>query len=82
MTAFSNLNEYISLLEEENELIRINTFVNPVLEITEVTDRISKKNNGGKAILFENTGTKFPLLINAFGSEKRMCLALRVKNLD
>lgn len=58
------------------------TYVNPHLEIAEITDRISKSGNGGKAILFENTGYDFPVLMNAYGSEKRMCMALGVQHLD
>ena len=77
---FKNLRQFIELLEKEGELIRIKTFVNPELEIAEVTDRVIKSN--GKALLFENTGTNFPLLINAFGSEKRMAIALGVSSLD
>lgn len=80
--AFRNLREFINLLEKENELIRIKSYVNPHLEIAEITDRISKNNNGGKALLFENTGYDFPVLMNAYGSEKRMCLALGVNNLN
>ncbi|MDR0660358.1 MAG: menaquinone biosynthesis decarboxylase [Prevotellaceae bacterium] len=79
---YKSLNEFISRLEKENELIRISEFVDPVLEITEVTDRISKSSGGGKALLFENTGTSFPVLINAFGSEKRIAMALGVKLLE
>jgi len=78
--AFKSLKQFIDVLERENELIRIKEFVNPHLEITEVVDRISK--NNGPALLFENTGTEFPLLINAFGSKKRICLALGVSDLD
>jgi 4-hydroxy-3-polyprenylbenzoate decarboxylase len=73
---YAGLADFIHTLEKEGELIRITEFVDPVLEITEVTDRFSKSRGGGKALLFENTGTPFPLLINAFGSEKRMGLAL------
>lgn len=80
--AYKNLQEFIRILEKENELLRIPTYVNPHLEIAEITDRISKSNNGGKALLFENTGYSFPVLMNAYGSEKRMCLALGVKKLD
>lgn len=80
--AFKNLQEYVDLLEKENELLRIKEYVNPVLEIAEITDRISKSGNGGKALLFENTGYDFPVLMNAYGSEKRMCLALGVKTLN
>jgi len=79
--AFKHLQEFVDLLESEGELIRIKEFVDPNLEITEVVDRISKSNNN-KAILFENTGTDFPILINSMGSEKRMCLALKVSSLD
>jgi len=69
------LNSFIEVLEKESELIRVEPFVNPNLEITEIIDRISKQSDGGKAILFENTGTDFPLLINALGSEKRIAMA-------
>jgi 4-hydroxy-3-polyprenylbenzoate decarboxylase len=55
-------------------------FVDPKLEIAEITDRVSKSGNGGKALLFENTGTEFPVLMNAYGSERRMCMALGVQN--
>jgi 4-hydroxy-3-polyprenylbenzoate decarboxylase len=80
--AYKNLREFIDVLEKENELVRIKSYVDPHLEIAEVTDRISKNNNGGKALLFENTGYDFPVLMNAYGSEKRMCLALGVENLN
>ncbi len=79
--AYKNLQSFIDILEQNNELIRIKEFVDPHLEITEVVDRISKSHNN-KALLFENTGTEFPLLINSMGSEKRMCLALGVAHLD
>ena len=80
--AYKNLQEFINVLEREDELIRIKTYVNPHLEIAEITDRISKSKNGGKALLFENTGYEFPVLMNAYGSEKRMCLALGVNDLN
>jgi 4-hydroxy-3-polyprenylbenzoate decarboxylase len=77
---YKNLREFTQALEQANELIRIKEFVSPVLEIPEITDRISKA--GGKALLFENTGTDFPLLINSMGSMKRMCMALGVKDME
>jgi len=82
MIPYKSLSHFIQVLEKNNELIRIKTYVDPLLEIAEITDRISKQPGGGKALLFENTGTGFPLLINSMGSEKRICLALGVKNLD
>ena len=80
--AYRNQQEFIQALEAAGELVRIKTFVNPKLEIAEITDRISKSGHGGKALLFENTGTEFPVLMNAYGSERRMCMALGVQHLD
>ena len=78
--AFPNLQAFINILEHSDELIRVKEFVSPHLQISEITDRMSKE--GGKSLLFENNGTEFPLLINSMGSEKRMCLALGVQSLD
>jgi 4-hydroxy-3-polyprenylbenzoate decarboxylase len=80
--AFQGLSDFIKTLEKNGELIRISIPVNPELEITEIVDRISKSEGGGKALLFENNGTDFPLLINAFGSEKRIALALGCDSLE
>jgi len=80
--AYNGLNEFVSVLESKGELIRISQTVDPVLEITEIVDRISKSPGGGKALLFENNGTAFPLLINSFGSESRICLSLKHNSLD
>ena len=80
--AYRNQQEFIQALERAGELVRIRTYVDPKLEIAEITDRISKSGHGGKALLFENTGTDFPVLMNAYGSEKRMCMALGVEHLD
>jgi 4-hydroxy-3-polyprenylbenzoate decarboxylase len=80
--AYKNQQQFIDVLEKEGELLRIKEYVNPHLEITEITDRISKTPGGGKALLFENTGYAFPVLMNAYGSEKRICLALGVQKLD
>lgn len=80
--AYRSLRAFIEALEQAGELVRIKTFVDPVLEIAEICDRISKTPERNKALLFENTGTDFPLLINAMGSERRMAIALGVKELD
>src|SRR6187551_1246668 len=77
---FKNTQHWIKALEEAGELVRIKEYVNPHLEIAEITDRVSKHN--GPALLFENTGTAFPLLINSMGTEKRMAMALGVEKLD
>jgi len=74
---YPSLIEFIERLEAEGELLRIKEPVSPVLEITEITDRISKQPGGGKALLFENVeGSSMPVLINAFGSTKRMNMAV------
>ena len=70
-------------MDAEGELVRVREKVSPVLEIAEITDRVSKSPDGGKALLFENVeGSRMPVLINAFGSWKRMRLALGVRDLD
>jgi 4-hydroxy-3-polyprenylbenzoate decarboxylase len=79
-----DLREFIKLLEARDQLLRIDHPVSAHLEITEITDRISKgPNNENKALLFEQvTGSDLPLLINTFGSYERMSWALGVDNLD
>ncbi len=72
-----DLRDFIRLLREQGELVTIDTPVDPVLEITEIADRVVKA--GGPALLFTHpTGSDIPVLVNQFGSDKRMCLALRV----
>jgi 4-hydroxy-3-polyprenylbenzoate decarboxylase len=78
--AYKNLQHFLKALEQAGELVRIKEYVNPRLEITEITDRVSKAY--GPALLFENTGCDFPLLINSMGTEKRMAMALGVEKLD
>nr|MBK9651669.1 menaquinone biosynthesis decarboxylase [Bacteroidota bacterium] len=78
--AYKSTRDFIAALESAGELVRVKEFVDPKLEITEVIDRLSK--HDGPAVLFENTGTDFPILINAMGSEKRMSMALGVAHLD
>src|SRR6476646_7641069 len=80
--AYKNQQAFIDALEKAGELVRIKKYVNPKLEMAEITDRVSKSPGGGKALLFENTGYAFPVLMNAYGSERRMCMALGVQNLD
>ena len=92
--AYADLREFIAALDEAGELKRIRAEVDPVLEITEIVDRVSKAGRqnsslpnmspGGAALLFENIkghpGAK--ILINQFGSERRMKLALGCDSLD
>jgi 4-hydroxy-3-polyprenylbenzoate decarboxylase len=77
----ADLRAWIALLEREGELVRITAEVDADLEITEINDRVVK--SGGPALLFENVkGSPHPLLINQFGTERRMCLAFGAPSLD
>ena len=88
--AYNDLREWIAALDRAGELKRIRTQVDPVLEITEIADRVSKGaakkygRPGGPALLFESVkgSTGVPVLINQFGSERRMQMALGVDKLD
>jgi 4-hydroxy-3-polyprenylbenzoate decarboxylase len=76
-----DLRQWIALLEREGELVRVAAEVDPYLEVTEIVDRTVKA--GGPALLFERPkGSDLPLLINQFGTERRMCLAFGVERLD
>ena len=79
--AYSDLRDFIQALEKHGELKRVSVEVDPVLEITEFADRSVK--GQGPALLFEKPkGSKFPLLINAFASMRRMEIALEVDSVD
>ena len=82
--AYKDLREFIADLEQRGLLKRIRAEVDPELEITEITDRISKrKGKENVALLFENVkGSRMPVLMNAFGSYERMALGLGVEKLD
>jgi 4-hydroxy-3-polyprenylbenzoate decarboxylase len=87
--AYDDLRDWIKALDRAGELKRVRTEADPILEIAEITDRVSKSKDqqgtvGGKALLFENL-KGYPgqtLLINQFGSARRMRLALEVDTLD
>jgi 4-hydroxy-3-polyprenylbenzoate decarboxylase len=84
---FDDLRQWIAALDRAGELKRIQTQADPILEIAEITDRVSKSKTGkpgGPALLFQNI-KGYPnsqLLINQFGSEARMKVALSVDSFD
>jgi len=88
--AYNDLRDWIRALESAGELKRVRAQIDPVLEITEIADRVSKGaarkygRPGGPALLFENVkgANGIPVLINQFGSERRMQMALGVDKLD
>jgi 4-hydroxy-3-polyprenylbenzoate decarboxylase len=76
-----DLRDWIALLEREGELVRVEAEVDADLEVTEIVDRTVKA--GGPALLFANPkGSEHALLINQFGTERRMCLGFGVDRLD
>jgi len=87
---YSDLRDWVARLEKAGELVRVKQAVSPVLEMAEIADRAAKlpasakRGPGGPALLFENV-TGYPgarVLMNQFGSERRMKLALEVDSLD
>jgi 4-hydroxy-3-polyprenylbenzoate decarboxylase len=96
--AAATLSDFLADLEQNGELARIKTPVSPLLEIAEITDRVSKSPAphtanerdktpaaamGGKALLFENVQrADMPVAINTFGSYWRICRALNTSSLD
>jgi 4-hydroxy-3-polyprenylbenzoate decarboxylase len=79
--AYAGFQEFLQKIEREGELLRIKEPVDPVLEITEIADRLVKR--GGPALLFENTvGSRFPVAINVFATRHRMSMALGVDDLE
>jgi 4-hydroxy-3-polyprenylbenzoate decarboxylase len=81
---FSDLPSFLTALDQAGELARIQQSVSRDLEITEITDRVSKgPAEHNRALLFESVdGFEAPVAINLFGSEARMALALGVEDLD
>ncbi|MGH7853495.1 MAG: menaquinone biosynthesis decarboxylase, partial [Candidatus Binatia bacterium] len=78
---YNSLSDFVQVLERAGELRRIAHPVKAELEIAEIADRVMK--GGGPALLFENVvGKPIPVLINAFGSAKRMALALGVTDIE
>jgi 4-hydroxy-3-polyprenylbenzoate decarboxylase len=81
--SYESLREFIAHLEAAGELVRVRERVSPILEITEIADRVSKSPGGGKALLFENVeGSSMPVLLNAFGSSRRMAMALGTDDIE
>jgi 4-hydroxy-3-polyprenylbenzoate decarboxylase len=78
---FQDLRQFLAYLAERGELVRVREPVDPFLEIAEIADRTTK--GGGPALLFENVrGSKLPVAINVYGSERRMAWALGADTID
>jgi 4-hydroxy-3-polyprenylbenzoate decarboxylase len=72
--AFKSLKAFIEALDQAGELVSIKTFVDPVLEIAEITDRVSKTPDRNKALIFENTGTSIPAAHQLAWAMKSACV--------
>ena len=80
---YGSLRDYVAALRDAGELREVGVAVDAHLEITEIADRSVKGPGDGPALLFTNVkGSRFPLLINAFGSRRRIAMALGVAELD
>lgn len=78
---FDSLQAFVDALRRAGELHVISAQVDPYLEIAEISDRVVKA--GGPALLFTNVkGSKFPVLTNQFGTQRRMAMALDAEHLD
>lgn len=70
----SDLRSFLALLRRENEILTINSEVDPYLELAEIHRRVIAR--GGPALLFRKVkGSRFPVVTNLFGTEKRIELA-------
>jgi len=78
---YKDLRDFIAQLEAMGELKRIQTEVDPTLEMTEICDRVLKAQ--GPAILFENPkGHSMPVLGNLFGTPKRVALGMGQESVE
>jgi len=79
--AYNGLRDYIKALDEAGELVRVKVPVDPILEVSEIADRLVK--SGGPAVLFEDVkGHSHPLAMNLYGTQARMCMALGVESFE
>ena len=77
---YKDLREFIDMLEQRGELVRIQTEVDPKLEMTEIADRTLRA--GGPALLFENPkGYSTPVLVNLYGTQQRVALGMGADNI-
>src|SRR6202162_1953915 len=86
--SLDNISQFLSAIDRAGELARISEPVKARLELCEIADRVMKLRRGGPALYFENVvlddgrRSEYPVVINLFGSMRRMSLALGVEDLD
>lgn len=80
---YENLPEFLAHLQDDGELRRVSTEVDPTLEVTEIVDRVCKQPGGGPALMFEKVrGCPLPLVVNLLGHQRRIDRALGVRSWD
>jgi 4-hydroxy-3-polyprenylbenzoate decarboxylase len=83
MAPFPSLREFVATLDRAGELVRVPDELSPNLEIPALADLTMKSPAGGKALLFEHPkGYDIPVLVNALGSRRRLCLGLGVADVE
>jgi 4-hydroxy-3-polyprenylbenzoate decarboxylase len=86
--SLDNISQFLSAIDRAGEMVRIKEPVRARLELCEIADRVMKQAGGGKALYFEHVildngeRSQYPVVINLFGSMRRMSLALGVDDLD
>jgi 4-hydroxy-3-polyprenylbenzoate decarboxylase len=86
--SLDNISQFLSAIDRAGELARISEPVKAKLELAEISDRVMKQPAGGKALYFENVildngeRSSYPVVINLFGSMRRIALALGTDDLD
>ena len=86
--SLDNISQFLSAIDRAGEMARVKEPVKARLELCEIADRVMKQPGGGKALYFENVvldngeRSPYPVVINLFGSMRRMSLALGVDDLD
>ncbi len=76
------LGDYLHQARKRGKLLEINTFCDPILEMGEVAARWSKGREPGKALLFTNSGTGYPVAMNLYGSREAMLGILRANSYE
>ena len=80
---YDNLPEFLAHLQDDGELRRVSTEVDPHLEVTEIVRRVCQQAGGGPGLMFERVrGCPLPLIVNLLGSQRRIYRALGVKTWD
>src|SRR5437868_5823771 len=81
--SLNSLGDFLAILQDGGELLRIAAPVDSALEIAEITRRMSRGGDGGPALFFESVrGSKMPVVTNLLGSRSRLCKALGVRSLE